>query len=126
MSVTIEIPISGELCRDLIVTAIEGGINYWADEAQLLDPNGKRLSTSKWLDAEGWPEDGTKVRIHTDGEDEPAEWYEIDLAAIKKGLDLMREKGAHHFRNLFGETSWDAETADAFVQYCIFNEHRYG
>jgi len=52
------------------------------------------------------------------------EWT-LDLAAIRKGLQIMADKYPHHFRDAMAEND-DAITGDVFLQCCLFDEIVYG
>lgn len=49
----------------------------------------------------------------------------LDLDAVRRGLQVMATECPRHFANLVNEDD-DAETADVFVQCCVFGEVIYG
>lgn len=61
-----------------------------------------------------------KIRAESD----PKE-YTLDRAALERGLQVMADKCPKHFADLVGETD-DADTADAFLQRCLFGQLVYG
>lgn len=116
-----------------IVTALYGGINYWAG----LD------STKKWKYPENHKkrhEDETQdvyiARLILEGgavkfydvEDESNEeandWY-LDLNKMVKGFILMMQKSPSHFADLLAENG-DATTSDVYIQYCLLGDIVYG
>lgn len=118
---------------DVFVTAIEGGINYWAEVVEYkwkLPGGGEGLEGFHALviDAEGDPEDGIR--------------YTIDARVIRLGIaravEAIREgKGAVAYQRAAilalaagidpdtGDLDYDADTADAIVQYGLLGEVVY-
>ena len=115
---------------DILTTAVEGGINYWAE-----------IHHYKWRDADG----GTDVEAHavlTDAEALDGKMHTVCLATIRKGINLLRNGGGHHikpapewfhkkWRDAYagcGDASWDfdAGDADCVVQAGLFGEVVYG
>ena len=107
---------------DLVVRALEGGSNYWY-----------------WILESAYPVDESKV---PEGEWNLTEWCIwgggylkicelttlriLNEDALKKGLDLMvTKKYINHFANFVTE-EYDANTADIFLQLCLFGEVLYG
>ena len=125
MNVAIEI--KPQLVRDLVVTAFEGGINYWARKGELRDASNNRLTDVQFCDQSDFPTTG-QVNIWPDepiSNDAP-ESYSLGEAEITKGLQVMSQKYQNHFANLLTEGGWDAETADVFIQCCCFGELVFG
>lgn len=115
-----------QLIHDIFVTAIEGGVNYWAS-----------VSNYKWSTGDGSTEDleGFSCILH-DEEDEDAEPYAIDRAVIRRGYRLAASK---EWRNrirwssenpplIVDEDGWDVDAGDAdnILQLGIFGEIVYG
>lgn len=120
---TVRIP--NEKIENLIITAVEGGSNYWA----------KFEFPDKWKDKYK-----SYVRIPFHGGE--IEVYDIETgellgvlnqATLKTGLQLMADRKdmtgkqvpARHFKNLATDTE-DAETADVFLQLAVMGEIIYG
>jgi hypothetical protein len=114
--------------NDLIVTALEGGINYWCGSAKIVKfPNGTFTGVSN--------EDQTNVRYAsdaigyggkltlTDAEDKDVSW-ELDLPKMLKGIQMYCEENNIAPEDLMD--NHDADTADGIVQYVLFNEIVYG
>lgn len=106
--------IDEQVLKDLVVTAVEGGISYWA-------------STSAYN-----PDAGTAT-IHDTVEESP-DPLEINLDVIRHGLTLLAADRslAPRFHDqavaMFAdeETDFDADTADVVVQLGLFEEVVYG
>lgn len=118
--------ISDEDIDGLMVTALEGGINYWCRSATIKrDEDG----TMSGVTAEGviYASDVISkggTLILTDVE-EPDEKWELTLPLFLQGLTKAMEWGE------FGSVSdlmdgHDAETVDVLIQYAVFNDIVFG
>lgn len=123
-TVNVSFNLRDEDISDIVITALEGGIGYWA----CLDN-----TTDVWNEYyEKYPDDATSelaAKILMDGksiffddEEDPGRRYELTLEKLMHGiakLDTVR----------FSEAlmdSFDAEVGDMIFQYGIFNELVYG
>lgn len=126
---TVKVPVTKEDVTDIVVTAIEGGIGYWA----CLDNTGAEFASA--------PEDeavsettaklllGGKEVTFCDTEDEGEIWT-LSLDKLKNGLRLFAEGGYDHY-HAFTSTGidmsyLDAEMADIVFQLALFEEVVYG
>ncbi len=148
ITVVVPIKIDEDRIKNLLVSAFEGGIGYWARIMEYTYPPGtSRADFKNWGDDKkytcpGYVEvpliEGGKVWLH-DAEEYDERWITLP-AAEKEKWCLTREKiikgmstfaslkmgeGGHHFPNFLAEND-DAETADVFVQCCLFGEIVYG
>ena len=120
---TVRIPY--EKIQDLIVSAIEGGTNYWAEYK--FPDNWKE----KYQSYEQIPFNSDNIEVY-DVETNELLGY-LNRATIKVGLQLMADrkdmKGkavpARHFKNIATDNE-DAETADVFMQLSVMGEIIYG
>lgn len=122
MNITVELDISARRIADLMVTAIEGGINYWCKGIYLEVPNVKEIKHAWWYDyAPLYDRDDLriKVAIHDDA---PRKIGKVDFA---EGAKIMAAKYPWHWADFTGENE-DAITADVFVQCVVFKEIVYG
>ena len=117
--------ISIQIIKDMIVTAIEGGSNYWAYFK--FPENWKE----KYGSYENIPfEDGNIEVIDIETDDVVGV---LNIATIQIGLNLMglykdvkgKEVPERHFNNLTSG-NFDAETADVFLQLSVMGEIVYG
>ena len=118
---------SKEDISDLIVTALEGGINYWCRKAKIkLDTEGNYFNVPK--------EDQDKVIYASDAisyggtlilfDAESTDKWELNLENVQKGIQMHCEK-----RNIAPSALMDvhdAGDADCIVQYAVFNELTFG
>lgn len=107
---------------DIMVSALEGGITYWADRADVIED--RRVAD--------WGHEqiarGGVLLIHDAEEDEV---YELTREKLLDGIKLAYEYGCYE------EYEWcdgykldccqiDAEVADCIVQYALFGDWVYG
>ena len=117
--------ISIQTIKDMIVTAIEGGSNYWA---YFKFPNNWKNIYGSY---ENIPFQSGNIEVIDIETDEVVGI--LNIATIHVGLNLMGlgkdVKGKAvpecHFENLFS-SNFDAETADVFLQLSVMGEIVYG
>lgn len=145
-----ERPITYEETWDLMCGAFEGGSNYWVSHVELPGdtdlerkdwhsrfsqravklPNDKyhsslvgcrETNTYRWshqipfISGDGIND----MKLVVDGEK-----HELGMTQVMRGIERMLEGKRHKRDWLTG--NWDAITADAFLQYCLFGEIIYG
>ena len=120
-----------ELVRDLLTTAFEGGSNYWVTQVHVARlPAGMRRKDFEFWHAELPLVNGGAVKF-LDAEEpdhqfaDSLNYYTLDFTAITKGLAAMRLKYPDSWKAAIDGT-FDALTADVFLQCCIFGEVVYG
>jgi hypothetical protein len=127
---SIVINLTDQQREDLIVTALEGGSNYWYF---LSDAAVSIVEKATWHYKKGTPfsirfwvaiKNGAVIPIH-DAEDEKTKIGEISLASIEKGEQLLADKHFHYLSDILTENG-DAATGDAWFQYCSLGELVYG
>lgn len=104
---------------DLMVCALEGGINYWCGEAKAkLVPDGVEYEYLSELIAKGG------VIEFTDAEDEDEKW-DLNLSKFLNGVkEVCRIRGFYSGQELID--NHDAEIADMIIQFALFEEIVYG
>lgn len=120
---------STENINDLICTALEGGINYWCGNAEIVMNADKKTfagvsaedqsNVHYASEAIGY---GGKLTL-TDAEDEDESW-ELDLPKMLKGIKMYCEDRNEPLSELID--NHDADTADSIIQYALFDEIVYG
>ena len=115
--------ITEQQMQDLLVTAFEGGINYWCDriEITVMPPKTNSEDHDKFMASQVIAKDGI-VELH--GEDlEEITLLTRDkmLTGISKAMDWGNFANIEELMN-----NHDAETADVIVQYAIFDEIIFG
>ncbi|MCA1379484.1 hypothetical protein I6F34_01445 [Bradyrhizobium sp. BRP05] len=105
---------------DQIVTAIEGGSGYWMNKFWPVDPI--KTSVVPWYDDETiWAGD-FKIKVDVD-EDEGEHFFMPE--SLRKGLQWLADNHLWRIEQIVEETG-DAETADVFIQACLFGDIVYG
>lgn len=118
----INIELTQQDIDDIMAAALEGGINYWAGEAEVIEE--KRVAD--------WGHEqiarGGVLVIH-DIED-PGETWELTLEKFLNGFKLWVENGGDEYGAIEdGKVDCcniDADCADAIVQYALFGELVFG
>lgn len=127
MTYTTTLSIDPKRVQDMIVGAFEGGSNYWLGRGrvELLQPAYSDL-----------PDDGV-VWYGNSKRNVFAEDFKVTIAvpddavytlepkSIANGLQKMAGLYPEHFADMLDETD-DADTADVFLQCCLFGELVYG
>lgn len=123
-----------QIYRDILVTAIEGGINYWAT---VLHYKHDMHPTTAEL--------GPRCHAIIVEDEDGAESKTIDTAAIRKAMSILHKGGGYStrpgaeapdwwkkkWRRAYqdcadGSWDYDASDADAVVQVACFGEVIYG
>jgi len=134
MTIKVEFTIDYDGFESLIVTAWEGGINYWADisyesinrmnlhsEKHGLSGEPFSVRFAKFI----WDGNAATIVDVEQNYDEQEEIIgKIDLGSIKKGWQIFSQQ-RHHF-NDFLDGSTDAITADVWFQCCSLGDVVYG
>ncbi len=119
---------------NLIVTALEGGSNYWINEdyeVEFIAPknfnNYGEYYTTRGGERKAWyycyplNEGGAIYFIPKNGEDPP---LVFDIDSVQKGLDVLKDYAKHY--EWFINDNSDGEVADIFLQGALFGEVIYG
>ncbi len=124
-----KVAITYEMFEDWIVTALEGGSNYWyliqdgAIPKSIIEkykeeklPFSILFSKAIWIDK-------VSVSVHDIETEEPL--GHIDMKSVKKALETICEHHENVFDALMKE-EYDAEDADVFFQYAVMGELTFG
>ena len=144
----VEYDVTVQMCWDLICTAFEGGSNYWVDHVELhgdtpeerkawhqkhsqrymkIDYTHETSKLSHCMLTSTYRYSHQIPFISTDGLKlcyDNGEVALLNFDAIVRGIFNMLGGRRHKRDWLTG--NWDAITADAFLQYCLFGEVVYG
>lgn len=132
MKITITQEISLERIHDMLVSALEGGSNYWYMIEKKIEPKKWEFDTFKedkthYLGDYPLNLGGALIVTNErglEGDDELVT-KRLGMGAIQKGLELMAKKEPKAFADFMQEND-DAETADIFLQLCVLGEVIYG
>ena len=118
--------ISDELIEDILCTAFEGGITYWADNISCED-NKDMKKVGGWKDTylTKTKKKDAVMYIH---ESETGEKYPITKKSIIDALQKMDTPEYKYTKalNRLLNGDWDADDADIVVQTACFGEVVYG
>ncbi len=123
--------IEQNIIEDQLVTAIEGGINYWGGidnrKGKFVIPKGLKREDAEPLSI--WCsriiKEGGSIKFFDSNEDEDDSNWILDLNKMIKGFITMAVKSPSHFGDMISENG-DATTAEVYIQYCLFGEIVYG
>ena len=119
--------------EDILTTAIEGGISYWAI---LCNDTPEWEKAEEQLKAKGvelfYGNVATQVLLNGDaikfedaeGEEDDSDWT-LDMEKFKKGCALYEKERGNLSMNLWNG-SFDAVEADCLIQYAVFGEVVFG
>ena len=109
ITITKIVRVSGQMIADQIVTAFEGGSNYWLDSATLTYPAPPATWETPWYSYPPmWEDMLFNVRlVGIENDDGDEEWTLIP-AMIKKGLEVMATKHPNMFHDAFEVFEGDA------------------
>jgi hypothetical protein len=128
---------SEDRVSSLIVSAFEGGSNYWylIDFKKSVKPSDENLW--KFPDDSGlndgktvyhhvqWPMSaGGRLFVTNHFGDEGEEGF-LDRESIQKGLQVMAERYPKHFADFIAEND-DGDTGDVFLQCAVLGQLVYG
>ena len=121
VKVEIRVELPQQDIDDIMVAALEGGINYWCDEAAV--EGGEYLGKY----ASDQISRGGTLLLHDTDEDA---YRKLDLEKFLKGFKLWLENGGDEYGAIEdGKVDCcniDADCADAIIQYALFGEVIYG
>lgn len=123
LKIELEVVVTDEDIDDIMCGALEGGINYWCNEAEVVgDYLGEYASDQISR--------GGKVELY-DFEEEAK--YELDKEKFLKGLEMYIKNptAGNILEQIDGKLhldccNADADVCDAIIQYAVFGEVIYG
>ena len=128
VKVALEIVLTQEDIDDIMCGALEGGINYWCDEAKVMGGYLGEYGSEQIAR-------GGKLRLHLPEpfDKDNTEYYELDLEKFKKGVELwaITPVGRNCLEQIDGKIRFDTCNADAIVcdaiiQYALFGDVIFG
>ena len=122
--------ISHSIAADLLVSAFEGGSNYWyiitghTKPAVEVKPWGADEYTPKYI---SYPFSEGGAILISDMEDDESDTHTLNMEAIEHGANILSTDPhySHHYADVVSENI-DANTGDVFLQLCLFGEVIYG
>lgn len=98
-----------------MITALEGGSNYWAEEVSLLSKDRNEMTLEAWFDS------GHGIKVVSS--DDVSEIYIVGHSTF---FDRVNELFPEWTEVFSDEGDYDAEDADQFFQYGLLGEVVYG
>jgi len=118
---TKKLEISNQDIDDLMVAALEGGINYWCERVKIIEVNEKLHGNGEIIASDVISRGGKLKLFDAESEEE----WELDREKFIKGLEKTMEWGDFYSVQHLMD-SHDAETADVLIQYALFDEITFG
>lgn len=118
VSISLDVDLSQQDIDDIMVVALEGGINYGCREAEVV---GEYLGEY----ASDQISRGGALILH---DAESAQTWELTLEKFLKGVKLYFEQGCHVNveDNAIDTCDIDANDADCIIQFAVFGEVVFG
>lgn len=114
---------------DILITALEGGSNYWYSELDWFTPKGINPDNYNYSNAmDDFLTDSTYFTLKDYGnciEPEQAIIYKVKVTSIQKAILMAKENYPNVYKAI-KEEYYDAADADVILQLAIFNEVIYG
>jgi hypothetical protein len=129
MKIRTVVEVPEEEIASLIISAFEGGSNYWYEIKDFVEPSVVTYRTDaeqiyKHVDYPMSPEGALVITSLEEPERKPAR---LNLRTIQSGLVLLSQSKeyAHHWRDIV-KGDCDQITGDVFLQFCLYGEVLYG
>ncbi len=128
MNATTTILVTREQRLNLLISAIEGGSNYWysfeKEACAMIEKVAPSSNKTTFVDRLFKAlESGLSIPVHEIEEGEKL--GEISLKSIEEGEQIMLKKHAPHFADILSEQD-DAVTADVWFQLAVMKDLVYG
>ena len=128
ITIEADVVVCPEDIDDIMVSALEGGINYWCDEARVQE--NKRVAE--------WGHEqiarGGSLMMHTiePFDKDETEWYELTKEKFLQGLKMyLQDPDDRNVLDIDRGKLWidagyiDGNAADEIIQYALFGEIVY-
>ena len=140
MTFTTEVTIKFEDFEHMLISALEGGSNYWYWLPEKGDSNAEGMAdVLKWAEDkefEGlapseliaryvWQGGAVKVTECDTEDQEDCTGWALNRTNVKRGFKVMQEKYPRHWDDLQRDNA-DAETADVWFQCALMGEVTFG
>lgn len=129
LEVSFSVFVTDEDIDDIMVSALEGGINYWCDVAKVEESN----RVSAWGHEQIARGGSLKLHVIEPFDNDGTEWYELTkekfLNGLKRylrtpGMEITTLPSGNHMGLDTGQI--DANGADEIIQFALFGEVVYG
>lgn len=118
--------------KDILTTAIEGGIGYWAilcnDDPDWIE--GSKVYRETYFERPCYCDTAYEVLIAGKAvkfeDQEDGTIYELTLEKLTKGCQLWEQETGKNLPLAIENCGYDAEDADAIIQFAIFGKVIFG
>ena len=131
LTIQVDFELDNQFFEDILVTALEGGSNYWIGYININHPRGAKprdIPTSMW--AAQAINEGKSVDFHLEGDEKET----LTKGALVNGVSIW---ATNHPTNMtivddgnghmtIDTANIDASDADAILQYALFGKVVYG
>jgi hypothetical protein len=126
---TVTHTLTAEQLSSVLCSALEGGSNYWYCIDGFVEPTNWEFTSEpehRTHYAHDYPLNPSGALFISDTtEDGDHGRMRLDWEAIQKGLTILAEKYPWHIADMIRENA-DADTGDALLQCCLFDDVIYG
>jgi len=126
VKVTVQVELDDQFFENMIVTAFEGGSNYWVDRVTINHPDGQKPKgepVSTWA-AAALNKGGTVVVfIQEEGDAHDSPPVTMTKEMLVSGVQMWLN---NHKTPSEAIEDYDADDADAVLQYALFKEVVFG
>lgn len=121
VEVKLNIELTQEDIDDMMTTALEGGINYWCDKAEVIEDEYYGEYASEQISR------GGSLRLY---DSETNQTYILNLEKLTNGFKIWAEKGYDRHDVIINSGiecgNLDANAADGIIQCALFGDIMYG
>lgn len=128
LEITIHVAVTQEDIDDIMVSALEGGINYWCDAAKV--DESKRVAA--WGHEQIARGGCLKIHVAEPFDNEDTEWYELTKEKFLSGLTRYLQTSGTEMTTLpsgdhmeIDTGQIDANAADEIIQFALFGKVIY-
>lgn len=111
---------------DIMASALEGGINYWCSEAEVVE----KLRAADWGHEQIARGGKLLLHLHEPFDESGTEVYELTLEKFVRGFKMWLENGGASSGAIVDEgidtCTIDAVSSDTIIQYAVFGEPVFG
>jgi len=120
-TIDVQVQIDHQRIEDLLAGAFEGGSNYWCRVEELVRGPEQTKNESRYID---YLISSGSILLRDVEDEEETEWV-LDMNRTRNGLARLALDEERHWDD-FQKENDDADTADIFLQLCLFGEVVYG
>jgi hypothetical protein len=124
--VTVPVELDDQFIEDMVVTAFEGGSNYWVDHVQINHPAGEKMKgepVSTWAASALNLGGNVVVFVREEGDSHDCPPVTMTKEMLVSGIQTWIN---NHTCSPEALMDYDADDADCVLQYAVFGELVFG